>query len=152
MNVTLIVNGVPRTWDAAPDERLLDTLRAHRVWGVKRGCETGSCGACTVLVDGVPKASCLLFTAAVAGARVTTVEGVPDDLARALVEVGAVQCGFCTPGVILSAHALLDREPAPDEDAIRRALDGNLCRCTGYTKIVEGIQLAAARRRDVHVA
>jgi len=152
MNVTLTVNGVLRSWDVAPDERLLDTLRAHHVYSVKRGCESGSCGACTVLVDGVPRASCLLFTAAVAGARVTTVEGVAEDLGAALVEVGGVQCGFCTPGVILSAEALLRREPDPDEDAIRRALDGNLCRCTGYTKIVEGVQLAASRRRESHVA
>jgi len=151
MNVTLIVDGVSRTWDVAPDERLLDTLRAHRVWGVKRGCEAGACGACTVLVDGLPRASCLLFTAAVAGSAITTVEGAPRDVGAALVEVGGVQCGFCTPGVVLSAEALLRRDAAPDEDAIRRALDGNLCRCTGYTKIVEGVQLAAQRRRD-HVA
>jgi aerobic-type carbon monoxide dehydrogenase small subunit (CoxS/CutS family) len=151
MNVTLMVDGVSRTWDVAPDEHLLDTLRAHRVWGVKRGCEAGACGACTVLVDGVPKASCLLFTASVAGAHITTVEGVPRDVGAALVDAGGVQCGFCTPGVTLSAHALLEHDPEPSEDAIRRALDGNLCRCTGYTKIVEGVQLAASRRRD-HVA
>jgi aerobic-type carbon monoxide dehydrogenase small subunit (CoxS/CutS family) len=146
MNVSMIVNGAPRSFEVAADEYLLDTLRRYGVWGVKRGCETGSCGACTVLIDGKNATSCLIFSAACEGSEVTTVEGVGDDIAKALVEVGAVQCGFCTPGIVLSTEALLAREPDPSEETIRLALDGNLCRCTGYVKIIEGVQLAASRR------
>jgi aerobic-type carbon monoxide dehydrogenase small subunit (CoxS/CutS family) len=148
MKIELNINGRARDLEIAADERLLDTLRRVNVHEVKRGCEEGTCGACTVLVDGTPMLACLLFTASVAGRALTTVTGLPDDIAQALVEVGGVQCGFCTPGIVLSAHALLQANPAPSEAEIRRALDGNLCRCTGYVKIVEGIQLAAARRQE----
>lgn len=148
MKVELNINGSARAVEIAPGERLLDTLRRLNVHEVKRGCEEGTCGACTVLVDGAPMLACLLFTASAAGRALTTVTGLPDDIAQALVEVGGVQCGFCTPGIVLSAHALLCANPAPSEAEIRRALDGNLCRCTGYVKIVEGVQLAAARRSE----
>jgi len=147
MKVSFTLDGAARTVEVAPGERLLDTLRGLRAFSVKRGCEAGSCGACTVLVEGEARLSCLLFSAAMEGAHIQSVAGVPDDLGRALVEVGGVQCGFCTPGMVLSAHALLEKQPDPDEAAIRRALDGNLCRCTGYNKIVEGVRLAATRRR-----
>ena len=146
MKVSMNVNGSARSFEITADELLLDTLRRYGVWGVKRGCETGSCGACTVLVDGVTATSCLIFSAACEGSDVRTVEGVRDDIAKALVEVGAVQCGFCTPGIVLSTVALLARDPDPSEETIRQALDGNLCRCTGYVKIIEGVRLAASRR------
>ncbi len=146
MKVSMTVNGSLQSFEVATDELLLDTLRRYGVWGLKRGCETGSCGACTVLVDGATATSCLVFTAACEGSVVTTVEGVGDDIAKALVEVGGVQCGFCTPGIILSAEALFARDPDPSEETIRQALDGNLCRCTGYVKIIEGVRLAASRR------
>ena len=146
MKVSMTVNGSARSFEVATDELLLDTLRRYRVWGLKRGCETGSCGACTVLVDGKPATSCLVFSAACEGSTVLTVEGVGDDIAKALVEVGGVQCGFCTPGIVLSSEALLARDPDPSEETVRQALDGNLCRCTGYVKIIEGVRLAASRR------
>lgn len=135
---------------AAPDHRtLLEVVREDLgLTGTKHGCELGECGACTVLVDGVPVLSCLTLGAQVLGSEVTTIEGLadgaePHPLQRTFAELGAAQCGYCTPGMLMAAAALLERNPRPDLDEIRQALAGNLCRCTGYIKILEAVQLAA---------
>jgi aerobic-type carbon monoxide dehydrogenase small subunit (CoxS/CutS family) len=132
---------------------LLEVLREDLgLTGTKHGCELGECGTCTVLVDGEPQLSCLLLPVQVEGRAITTVEGMGTTselhpLQRAFVELGAAQCGYCTPGILLSARSLLERDPAPTRAEIREALAGNLCRCTGYAKIVEAIELAAQRMR-----
>jgi len=132
-----------------PNYRLLaDMLREDLgLTGTKVGCGVGECGACTVLLDDEPVNSCLVLAASVNGRRLTTIEGLADEelhpLQRAFVEAGAVQCGYCTPGMILSAKALLDRNPCPTREEIAVAVSGNLCRCTGYTKIIEAIERAA---------
>jgi len=145
----LKVNGESKHWTIAPGDLLLDVLRREGYFGVKRGCETGECGACTVLVNGKPINSCLMFAAQAEGCDVLTIEGVErdgklDPLQEAFLEYGAVQCGYCTPGMILSAKALLAECPDPSEAEVREALAGNFCRCTGYLKPVEAV-LAAAR-------
>ncbi|MBI2881476.1 MAG: (2Fe-2S)-binding protein [Candidatus Tectomicrobia bacterium] len=152
MNVTLEVNGRAQTWETAPGELLIDTLRLHGYYGVKRGCETGDCGACTVLLDGRAVNACVTFTGTAAGRRVLTIEGLasPERLhpiQEAFLDGGAVQCGFCTPGMILLAKVLLDGNPHPTEGEVRKALGGILCRCTGYRKPVEAILAAAQRMR-----
>ncbi len=130
-------------------ELLVDTLRERfGLTGTKKACGTGDCGACTVLIDGKAVRSCILLTATVAGKKVLTIEGLGDEehihpIQQAFVDVGAVQCGYCTPGMILTAKALLDKNPKPSADEIREAISGNLCRCTGYTKIVKAIKQAA---------
>ncbi len=149
MQISLKVNGEPKQWTIAPGDLLLDVLRREGYFGVKRGCETGECGACTVLVNGKPINSCLMFAAQTEGCEVLTIEGVEqggklDPLQEAFLEYGAVQCGYCTPGMILSAKALLAERPDPTEAEVREALAGNFCRCTGYLKPVEAV-LAAAR-------
>ena len=145
----LTVNGEARRWTVEPGDLLLDVLRREGYWGVKRGCETGECGACAVLLDGEPINSCLMFAAQADGRKLLTIEGVAagDELhpvQEAFLDHGAVQCGYCIPAMILSAKAYLDEYPAPTEAAVREALAGNLCRCTGYQKIVDAV-LAAAR-------
>jgi aerobic-type carbon monoxide dehydrogenase small subunit (CoxS/CutS family) len=150
MKLTATINGVARTLEIAPRALLIDVLRDAGYTSVKRGCETGDCGACTVLVDGVPLASCVLFAGQVEGRAVTTVEGLgtpdhPHPIMEAMVDAGAVQCGFCTPGMILSAKALLDENPSPTATEVMEALDGHLCRCTGYVKQIEAVLAAAAR-------
>jgi aerobic-type carbon monoxide dehydrogenase small subunit (CoxS/CutS family) len=152
MKLQLVLNGEPRTLEVAPQALLLDVVREAGCRSVKRGCETGDCGACTVLVDGVPLASCVVFAGQAEGRSVTTVEklGTPDrphPLMEAMVAAGAVQCGYCTPGMILSAMALLDRNPNPTADDVKTALDGHLCRCTGYVKQIEAVLDAAGRLR-----
>ena len=133
---------------------LLEVLREDLgLIGTKHGCELGECGTCTVLVDGEPQLSCLLLPIQIEGRAVTTVEGLGTTsdlhpLQRAFVELGAAQCGYCTPGMLLSAWSLLERDQAPTRDDIREALAGNLCRCTGYSKIVEAVELAAERLRS----
>ncbi|HNY92666.1 MAG: 4-hydroxybenzoyl-CoA reductase subunit gamma [bacterium ADurb.Bin431] len=147
----LTVNGVTHEIDAGLAEmRLLDWLREELgLTGAKAGCEIGACGACTVLVDGRPVKSCTRRLRDVAGKSVLTIEGLtPLDgslhpLQQAFLDAGAVQCGFCTPGMILAAHALLLRNPAPARAEIRQALQGNLCRCTGYQQIIDAVELAA---------
>jgi len=130
---------------------LLEVLREDmQLTGTKHGCELGECGTCTVLVDGKPQLSCLLLPIQVEGHAITTVEGLArgstlHPLQQAFAELGAAQCGYCTPGMLLSARSLLDTNPAPTRDDIREALAGNLCRCTGYQKILEAIELAAER-------
>lgn len=137
--------------DIAFDARdtLLDLLRDRvGLKGTKEGCGNGNCGACTVLLDGVAVNACIVLSAEAAGREVVTVEGVASPgilhpIQRALVEMGGTQCGFCTPGIVLSAKALLDRNPHPSVEEIRHAIAGNLCRCTGYDKIIQAIVLAA---------
>ena len=152
MTLSVTVNGTVKHWNIAPGDLLLDVLRREGYFGVKRGCEKGECGACTVLLDGKPVNSCLTFAAQVEGREILTVEGLAhgdtlDPLQEAFLDHGAVQCGFCSPGMILSAKALLDRQPHPTEAQVREALAGNYCRCTGYAKPVEAVLAAAAKRK-----
>ena len=147
--VALTVNGRLRE-EALEDELLLiDYLRSRRgLSGTKRGCDGGECGACTVLVDGAPRLACLTLAASCEGRAIETIEAQAADgrlsaLQRAFHEKLGAQCGFCTPGMIMAAEALLRRRPQPSEDEIREALGGNLCRCTGYAKIVEAVRAAA---------
>ncbi|MHB1568337.1 MAG: (2Fe-2S)-binding protein [Solirubrobacteraceae bacterium] len=145
MRLEFTVNGDPYRREVAPDATLLDVLRDDLgLTGTKWGCKTGDCGACTVLVDGEPVVSCLQLAAQVHGRQVTTVEGLGSDgelspLQRAFVTNGAAQCGFCTPGMLMAADALLRVNPSASEPEIREALAGNLCRCTGYNKIIDAI-------------
>lgn len=148
MKVTFTLNGEQRTYHADPDEKLLDSLRILGLTGVKRGCSEGTCGSCSVIIDGKLVTSCLVYTVSVAGADITTIEGLgttntPHPIQKAFVDSGAVQCGYCTPGMVLATKVLLDANPTPGEEDIRKALDGNLCRCTGYVKIIEGVEAAA---------
>jgi carbon-monoxide dehydrogenase small subunit len=151
ITLRLRVNGQSHEVLAHPAERLLDVLRDRLgLTGAKEGCATGQCGACTVLMDGRPVASCMMFAANAAGREITTIEGLapPGELhpiQSAFLEHGAVQCGFCTPGMVLAAKALLDDNPSPTDDDIRRALTGNLCRCTGYRKIFDAIKSLARK-------
>ena len=139
------VNEEPREIAVEPWWTLLDVLRDQlELTGAKKGCDRGDCGACTVLLDGKPIVSCTTLAVQAHGRRVTTIEGLmsegqPHPLQQAFVDVGAVQCGFCTPGMVLAAKALLDENPSPTEDDVREAIAGNLCRCTGYAKIVEAV-------------
>lgn len=147
MKVAFIINGKRKEFEIAPGDVLLDVLRDNGYNEVKGNCYMGTCGACTVLVDGVPKASCTTLAAQVAEAEITTIAGIgsilnPHPLQLAFVEKGAVQCGYCTPGAILTAYALLKKNPDPSEDDIKSALDGNLCRCTGYVQQIEAVKLA----------
>jgi aerobic-type carbon monoxide dehydrogenase small subunit (CoxS/CutS family) len=153
LQLRLVVNGEPRVFTTYVHKTLLEVLREDLgLTGTKHGCELGECGTCTVLVDGRPVLSCLALPAALEGREVTTVEGLEGPgglhpLQQAFAELGAAQCGYCTPGFLLAARALLDVQPAPDRQAIVEALGGNLCRCTGYLKIYEAVELAAARMR-----
>jgi carbon-monoxide dehydrogenase small subunit len=148
MRIAITVNGQPRELEVGAGETLLDALRCAGYTGVKRGCEAGTCGSCVVLLDGAPSFSCMLFAAAVEGRRVTTIEalgdpGRPHPIMQAFAEEAGVQCGYCVPGMILSTHALLARNPRPGEAEIKEALDGHLCRCTGYVKQIRAVQRAA---------
>ena len=150
--ITFFVNDAEVTAAVGPRERLVDVLRgALGLTGTKEGCSEGECGACTVLVDGRPVNSCLFPALEIEGKRVTTIEGLEapggalSELQRAFVECGGVQCGFCTPGMILSTKALLEERPAPSDQEIREGLRGNLCRCTGYVQIVASVKRAAER-------
>ena len=157
--INMTVNGELETIQVPVHKTLLQALREELVlMGTKNGCAAGECGACTVLLNGEPVNSCLVLAVECAGAQIITVEGLAGDdqldpLQQALIDAGGVQCGFCIPGVLISARALLDRNPQPDEDEIRDAMVGNLCRCTGYVRIIEGVQEAARRGRvDSHQA
>lgn len=153
MNITLHINGCDHQVDIPPAERLIETLRRLGMKSVKFGCGEGTCGACTVIVDGKARLSCLTLTAQMQGRKITTLEGIGTidklhPLQRAFLDEGAVQCGYCTPGMILSSKALLDDNAAPGEDEIRRALDGNRCRCTGYVAIINAVKRAAEQLRN----
>ncbi len=147
--ITLKVNGSLEMVDVPGHMTLLQMLREKlALTGTKNGCASGECGACTVLMNGDAVNSCMVLAAECDGAEITTVEGLAkngemDVVQKTLVDLGAVQCGFCTPGVLISARALLNRNPHPTEFEIRDALSGNLCRCTGYNRIVEAVKLAA---------
>ena len=147
--VNIDVNGEPRDMLIPSHKTLLEVLREDMgLTGTKHGCELGECGTCTVLVDGEPQLSCLVLPLQVEGRAITTIEGMArgaelDRLQRSFAEHGAAQCGYCTPGILLSARALLERNPSPTRSEIRDALAGNLCRCTGYAKIVEAVVAAA---------
>jgi carbon-monoxide dehydrogenase small subunit len=147
--LSLRVNGEDHEILVPVHKTLLEVLREDLgLTGTKHGCELGECGTCTVLVGGEPQLSCLLLPIQIERRDITTVEGLGSTsqlhpLQRAFAELGAAQCGYCTPGILLAAKALLDENPSPDRDQIRSALAGNLCRCTGYSKIVEAVELAA---------
>jgi carbon-monoxide dehydrogenase small subunit len=150
VSVTLTVNGEAHTVTVEPNKTLLYLLREDLgLSGVKDACGgEGECGACTVIMDGEPVNACLVLAGQAAGRRIETIEGLVRDgqlhpIQQAFVDVGAVQCGFCTPGAVMSAKALLDRDPQPSDEVIREALSGNLCRCTGYTKVIAAVRRAA---------
>ena len=150
--ITLTVNGVPETVDVPQNMTLLQMLREKlSLTGTKNGCSAGECGACTVLIDGEPVNSCMVLAAECDGVTIVTVEGLAKEgklsrLQETIVKTGGVQCGFCTPGMLISATALLNRNPNPTEVEIREALVGNLCRCTGYFRIVEAVKEAATAK------
>jgi carbon-monoxide dehydrogenase small subunit len=153
MRVTTNVNGTEHSVDDVwPGESLLYVLRERMgLPGAKNACEQGECGSCTVYLDGEPVCACLVAAGQAIGREVTTVEGLADGeslhpVQQAFVECGAVQCGFCTPGLVVAAHDLLERVPQPSDLEIREALAGNLCRCTGYEKILDAVRLAAVRQ------
>jgi carbon-monoxide dehydrogenase small subunit len=149
--ITLTVNGNVAVIQVAVKTTLLEVLRDNlRLTGVKEGCDGGECGACTVLVNGNPVLSCLTLALEVDGRKVTTIEGLVHEgklhpLQQAFIDEGAVQCGFCTPGMILAAKALLDRNPHPDIQEVRDGLNGNICRCTGYSKILKAVLSAGSK-------
>ena len=149
--ITLTVNGEPYEALVKPNSTLLDVLRDQlELTGSKRGCDAGDCGSCTVIMNGRPVNACLVLALKAEGREITTIEGLAEGtklhpIQEAFVEYGAIQCGFCTPGMVLSAKALLDRNPKPTEEEIKSGIAGNLCRCTGYIKIVEAIQAASQK-------
>lgn len=154
IHVTFNVNGVRCTLETTPQTTLLQLLRENLyLTGTKCGCNEGECGACTVLLEGAPVSACLILAGKLEGRSITTIEGLaaPDGtlhpVQRAFIECGALQCGFCTPGMILSAYALLQSNFAPTDEEIRFALSGNLCRCTGYAKIFDAVRQAAEYQR-----
>jgi len=146
LRVEFYLNGAPVSLEVEPNETLLDTLRYRlNITSVKRGCEVGECGSCTVLLDGKPVTSCLILTAQVSDRNIITLEGAAQDelianVQRAFLENFASQCGFCTPGFALTASALLKENPEPSDDQIKTALEGNLCRCTGYIPIINAVK------------
>jgi len=147
--ITVTINGARERLDVPSNMTLLQMLRDKlALTGTKNGCEAGECGACTVLVNGEPVNSCMMLAVEADGCEILTVEGLAPEgrlspLQQAFVEHNAVQCGFCTPGMLMSAHALLQRNPRPTEEQIKQALVGNLCRCTGYVRIIRAVQAAA---------
>jgi carbon-monoxide dehydrogenase small subunit len=150
LKITFRLNGKIQEIDAPADRRVVDILREDfLLTGTKESCGTGDCGACTILVDGETRLSCLMLAAQLEDRDIITIEGLSQDgslhpVQSAFVEHGAVQCGFCTPGMILTSIDLLNRNPSPAREEIREALAGNLCRCTGYQKIVDSVEIAAA--------
>jgi carbon-monoxide dehydrogenase small subunit len=156
VQMALRVNGEPVEVSFAPYKTLLEVLREDlRLTGTKHGCELGECGACAVLVDGVPQLSCLVLALDCEGRSIETVEGLArgnalHPLQAAFADLGGSQCGYCTPGVLMTAKALLEHEPEPSRERIKEALAGNLCRCTGYQQIVEAVEQAARELREEH--
>jgi carbon-monoxide dehydrogenase small subunit len=153
MTLDFVLNGTRRSVEADPGESLMDLLRRLGLKSVKNGCDDGYCGTCAVLFDGRAVNACLVFAARAAGHRVETVEGLGREgvlhpVQRAMLDLGAAQCGFCTPGMVMTALDLLAHHPRPDEHEVREALAGNYCRCTGYVKPVEAILAAAAEMRE----
>jgi carbon-monoxide dehydrogenase small subunit len=154
MKISFELNGKDVTVETRPNQTLVDLLRDELgVTSVKKGCEQGECGACTVMVDGVAVTSCIVLAPQVEGRKVTTLDGLEDDplmekLRAAYVENGAVQCGFCTPGMLISSYALLKVNPKPTQEEVKIGIEGNICRCTGYTKIIAAIHDASERMSD----
>jgi carbon-monoxide dehydrogenase small subunit len=154
MKIKFRLNGKRVEPDVPGGMRLLDLLREHyNLTGTREGCGKGECGACTVLMNGKPVNSCLVLAAQVQGRKIETIEGLADGeklhpIQQAFLDSAAVQCGFCSPGLILSAKYLLEKNPHPSEDEIARALSGNLCRCTGYSKIFEAVKVASERNQS----
>jgi carbon-monoxide dehydrogenase small subunit len=155
MEIKLTINGMQRTANAEPRMTLLDFIRETLgLTATHMGCEHGVCGACSVILDGAPVRSCLIYAVQADGHAVTTAEGLrtadgaPGVIMDSFMEAHGLQCGYCTPGMMIAAHALLSETPDPSDDEIREAIGGNLCRCTGYTQIVEAIRLAAQRLRE----
>jgi len=148
-DIELRINGAPYRLSVEPGRTLLQVLREDLgLTGTKEGCASGECGACTVLLDGEPVRSCLILAVDARGQEIMTIEGVaengkPHKIQQAFIDFGAIQCGFCTPGMILVAKALLEKAPQPGEEEIRKAISGNLCRCTGYVKIIKAIEAAS---------
>jgi aerobic carbon-monoxide dehydrogenase small subunit len=151
-DISFVVNGEPKTVRAYPMERLLDVLRQQlQLTGAKEGCGEGECGSCSILMDGMLVNSCLIPVLQAKGARIVTIEGIADGdtlhiLQQTFLELGGAQCGICTPGMILAATHLLNETPAPTLEEIREGLSGNLCRCTGYSQIVEAVAEASRRK------
>ena len=151
LKIKLTINGKEREVETTPSTRLLDLLRDDvHLTGTKEGCGKGECGACTVIMNGELVTSCLVLALQADGAVITTIEGIGngenlDPIQEAFIETGAVQCGFCTPGMILAAKRLLEENSNPDEEEIKQGISGNLCRCTGYQKIIDAIKLSAVR-------
>lgn len=147
--IELEINGRACAYEVGERETLLHVLRERAgLTGAKKGCDLGECGACTVILDGRAVNSCCVFAVSADGKRVETIEGIgteehPHPLQQAFMDAGAIQCGFCTPGMIMAAKALLDRNPRPTKEEVRQAMSGNLCRCTGYEKIERAIAMAA---------
>ncbi|PKK90925.1 MAG: ferredoxin [Candidatus Wallbacteria bacterium HGW-Wallbacteria-1] len=153
MNIFLKINGSNRNLEVRPDESLLHTLRTAGYLSVKCGCESGGCGTCCVVMNNEVVNSCLINSASAEGSEILTSEGLgtpesPHAIQKAFSVSGAVQCGFCTPGFVMATYALLLRNPDPDEHQIAKALDGNICRCTGHTKIFDAVRLAAEMIRE----
>lgn len=153
MIIELTVNGAPRSVEISPSMRLLDLLRnVFGLTSVKEGCSEGECGACTVLLDGKAVTSCTVLAVQARGKSVVTIEGLSSDgalhpIQQAFIDHDAIQCGFCTPGMIMAAYALLLQNPSPTRDEIKRGIEGNLCRCTGYLPILDAVEDAARRMR-----
>jgi len=156
MKITFTLNDETITMDIKEDIRLLDFLRDELgLTGTKEGCGEGECGACTVIIDGKAVNSCLVLLPEIDGSKITTIEGLSkngelDPIQKAFIDEGAVQCGFCTPGMIMSTKALLDRKVNPSDEEIMEAIEGNLCRCTGYYKILQAIRTAADNIRKAN--
>ena len=153
MRISIAVNGEVISAEVSAGETLLELLRRLGFKSVKQACETGNCGACTVLMDGRPVASCIMLAAQADGSSLRTVEGLGvagrlHPVQEAFIAAGAPQCGFCTPGMIMTAVAFLESNPDPTRDAVREALSGNLCRCSGYVKVVDAVMDAAERMRE----
>ena len=154
MKVSFVLNGEEIRIETPADSRVVDILREDlHLTGTKEGCGTGECGACTILVDGESRLSCLMVAAQLEGRKVTTIEGLAEGerlhpVQQAFVDLGAVQCGFCTPGMILTAVDLLQKNPNPTRLEIREGISGNLCRCTGYQKIVDAVEAASLRVKE----
>ena len=154
MRISFILNGMEVRIEAPSDRRVIDLLREDlSLTGTKEGCCTGECGACTILVDGESRLSCLMLAAQLEGRKVTNVEGLAEGerlhpVQQAFVELGAVQCGFCTPGMVLAAVDLLQKNPNPTRLEIREGISGNLCRCTGHQKIVDAVEAASRRMKE----
>ena len=158
MAFTLLINGVARNAEVPSEESLLNVLRDHLgLTGTKYGCGEGQCGACTVLIEGSPVRSCRMQVSSAAGKKITTIEGLArgdtlHPVQQAFLDVEAFQCGYCTPGMILTAAALLENTPHPTEKQIVERMDGNICRCGAYQRIVEAVQRAASFKKEQHAA